>query len=163
GDDHDDAAAGDATTPTSSAATTGATGAPSGASAATPTTSAGSASTTASGPAPSTAAAAGAGDVTFTGPAGTLHAYVAPAAAAQPKGPVLVIPETRGLPDHFRSLSRRFAAEGYTALALDLASRAGGSAAIGDEGKVTAALGGIAAADLVADMGAGIDELQRRA
>jgi carboxymethylenebutenolidase len=171
GDDDDDASGADATSATTTAAasaTTAATAAPATtAAAAAPTTdgaapSTAPASSTASPTAsPSAASAAPAGDVTFDGPAGLLHAHVAPAAA--PKGAVLVIHENRGLTDHFRDLSRRFAAEGYTALALDLASRAGGSAAIGDEGQVGGALGALAAEDLVADMRAGLDELEARA
>jgi carboxymethylenebutenolidase len=167
GDDDDDSAADEAstsaaaaTTATATAATTAAT--TSATTVATTATTAPAGSSSGGSSAPTAASnVADAGDVTFPGPAGLLHAYVAP--AATPKGAVLVIHENRGLTDHFRDLSRRFAGEGYTALALDLASRAGGSVAIGDEGQVTAALGAIVAGDLVADMQAGLDELTRRA
>lgn len=99
--------------------------------------------------------------VTFTGPGGQL--FGAFAAAPNAKGAVLIIHENRGLTAHFKALPNRFVAAGYSALALDLASRQGGSDAIGDEGKVTAALGAIPGDQLVADMKAGLDELAKRA
>jgi carboxymethylenebutenolidase len=145
----DDAAPTTAAGPTTADATA-TTAAPAASDAPTTTSTGGDATTSSAGP-------GAAGDVTFAGPAGTLFGYAAP--ASSPRGAVLLIHENRGLTEHFRDLSRRFAAEGYTALALDLASRAGGSAAIGDEGQVTAALGAIAAEDLVADMRAGLDHL----
>jgi carboxymethylenebutenolidase len=99
--------------------------------------------------------------IMFPGPAGTLQGRFA---AAEPaRGGVLIIHENRGLTAHFKALPNRFAASGYSALAIDLLSRQGGTDAIGDEGRVTAALGATPAADLVADLRAGVDELQRRA
>jgi carboxymethylenebutenolidase len=64
------------------------------------------------------------------------------------------------LTDHIRSLPPRFANDGYTALAIDLLSEEGGTAAAGDN-----ALGALGAAGedrLVADLRAGLDELERR-
>jgi carboxymethylenebutenolidase len=98
--------------------------------------------------------------VTFPGPAGTLQGRFA--AADQPRGAVLIIHENRGLTAHFKALPNRFATSGYSALAIDLLSRQGGTDAIGDEGAVTAALGAAEAEDLVADLRAGVDELARR-
>ena len=54
------------------------------------------------------------------------------AAAATPRGAVLVIHENRGLTDHIRSVAGRFAASGYSALAIDLLSAEGGTASFGD-------------------------------
>jgi carboxymethylenebutenolidase len=100
--------------------------------------------------------------VTFPGPEGrTLQgAY---AAADQPKGAVLVIHENRGLNDHIRSVAGRLAASGYPALAIDLLSAEGGTAAVGDEAAAMAALSGAPPERFVADMRAGLDELERRA
>ena len=98
-------------------------------------------------------------DITFDGPRGEL--FGAWAAAAEPRGAVLVIHENRGLTDHIRSLPPRFAADGYSALAVDLLSEEGGTAAVG-EGGATAALGQASEERLVADLRAGIDELERR-
>jgi carboxymethylenebutenolidase len=84
------------------------------------------------------------------------------AKASDPKGAVLVIHENRGLTDHIRSIPPRFARDGYSALAIDLLSEEGGTAAVGGEGEATASLGQAAPERLIADLRAGIDELQRR-
>ncbi|MFO1186184.1 MAG: dienelactone hydrolase family protein [Alphaproteobacteria bacterium] len=101
--------------------------------------------------------------VTFGGQAGQLFGAYATPASPKPKGAVLLIHENRGLTAHFKALPNRFAAAGYAALAVDLASRKGGTDAIGDEGQVTAALGAIPADQLVADMRSALDELAKRA
>jgi carboxymethylenebutenolidase len=111
--------------------------------------------TTTAGAAPATAEA-----VTFTGPNGELQG--AWAAAPKPKGTVLVIHENRGLTDHIRSLPPRFAGDGYSALAIDLLSQEGGTAAVGGEAEAIAALGQAPADRLIADLRAGIAELERR-
>jgi carboxymethylenebutenolidase len=105
---------------------------------------------------------AGASEViTFPGPAGALQG--AWAAAAQPQGAVLVIHENRGLTSHFLALPGRLAADGYSALAVDLLSREGGTASFSDPAQATAALAAASVERLVADLFAGIDELERRA
>lgn len=144
--------------PTSTAGATTSTGAASTTSAATSTTAA-----------PSTTASAGAravlsvaaddpavrgGDVTFPGPAGTVLGYLArPASGGGTRAGVLVVHENRGLTDHIRDVTRRLAKAGHLALAVDLASRAGGTAKAGDG--VTAALTNGSPADRVADLDAG--------
>jgi carboxymethylenebutenolidase len=98
--------------------------------------------------------------ITFRGPRGTLQgAY---AAARRPRGSVLVIHENRGLTDHIRQVAGRFAADGLTALALDLLSEEGGTAKVGDEAQVAAALSQIDPARFDADMKAAVSELRRR-
>ncbi|MET9337429.1 dienelactone hydrolase family protein [Nonomuraea sp. NPDC003804] len=99
--------------------------------------------------------------VTFPGPEGvTLQG--AWAQARQPKGAVLVIHENRGLTDHIRSVAGRLAASGYSALALDLLSREGGTASFSDTAQVTAKLGEIPPERFVADMKAALTELSKR-
>jgi len=98
--------------------------------------------------------------VRFPGPNGELQG--AWAAAARPKGAVLVIHENRGLTDHIRSIPPRFAADGYSALAVDLLSEEGGTAALGGDAQAIGALGAAPAERMIADLRAGIDELQRR-
>jgi carboxymethylenebutenolidase len=99
--------------------------------------------------------------ITFPGPNGrTLMAAWAP--AERPRGGVLVIHENRGLTDHIRSVAGRFAASGYSALAIDLLSEEGGTAAFPDEGAVAAALAAIPAERFAEDMMAGVTELGRR-
>ena len=64
--------------------------------------------------------------ITFPGPTARLAAW---APAERPRGGILVIHENRGLTDHIRSVAGRLAAGGYSALALDLLSEEGGTAA----------------------------------
>jgi carboxymethylenebutenolidase len=124
-------------------------------------------------PAP-TAASSGAGSgpagpaplatqaITWAGPEGrTLQG--AWAAAATPRGAVLVIHENRGLTDHIRSVAGRLAASGYSALAIDLLSAEGGTAKFTDPAQATAALNAAPPGRFMADLKAGIDELARRA
>jgi carboxymethylenebutenolidase len=66
-------------------------------------------------------------NVTFEGKAGPVSGYlVRPVKAGQYPG-LLVIHENRGLDDHVRDVTRRFAKEGYVALAPDFLSRQGGT------------------------------------
>ena len=91
-----------------------------------PRRTAASTSTTAPGTIPPPAAV-----VRFGGPNGELQGAWAP--AERPKGSVLVIHENRGLTDHIRTIPPRFAADGFSALAIDLLSEEGGTAALGGD------------------------------
>jgi carboxymethylenebutenolidase len=104
---------------------------------------------------------AGGEEIRFPGPNGELIGVLA--TASQPRGAVLVIHENRGLTDHIRSIPARLAADGYTALAIDLLSEEGGTAGLPSEGDATAALGSAPPELLIADLGAGLDELERQA
>ncbi len=98
-------------------------------------------------------------EITFPGPQGDLIGVYS---AAEPaKGAVLVIHENRGLTPHIRAIPPRLAADGYSALAIDLLSAEGGTAGM-SEGDAQAALGNAPTERLVADMLAGLDELERR-
>ncbi len=110
-----------------------------------------------------TAASAGATgeEITFAGPDGELIGVLAE--ADSPRGAVLVIHENRGLTPHIRSIPPRLAADGYTALAIDLLSEEGGTASLPSEGDATAALGNAPVERMIADLRAGLDELERRA
>jgi carboxymethylenebutenolidase len=98
--------------------------------------------------------------ITFAGPRVPLMA--AWAAAANPRGGVLVVHENRGLNEHIRRVAGRLAASGYSALALDLLSEEGGTGAFPGEAEVAAALAQIPPERFVADMKAGVTELKRR-
>jgi carboxymethylenebutenolidase len=100
--------------------------------------------------------------ITFAGPRGALMAAWAPAVGKR-RGAVLVIHENRGLVDHIRNVAGRFAASGYSALALDLLSEEGGTAALADEAAVGAALNAAPPERFDADMKAAVTELRRRA
>jgi carboxymethylenebutenolidase len=115
----------------------------------------------AAGASPGGSAAPVAGEaITFAGPRGELQGFFAP--AADPAGAILVIHENRGLTDHIRSVATRLAGDGFAALAIDLLSEEGGTAALGDPGNVPAALAAASDERLVADMRAGLDELESR-
>ena len=103
---------------------------------------------------------AGGDAITFPGPTVELQGFFV--AAGAPKGAMLVIHENRGLNDHIRSVASRLAADGYSALAIDLLSEEGGSDALA-QGDVQAALSRASTERLVGDMKAGLDELERRA
>ena len=105
--------------------------------------------------------AAGGEEIQFPGPRGELIGVVATASPAQ--GAVLVIHENRGLTDHIRSIPARLADDGYTALAIDLLSEEGGTASLPSGGDATAALGSAPPERLIADLRAGLDELERQA
>ena len=75
---------------------------------------------------------------------------------------MLVIHENRGLTPHFPTVVNRLAGDGYAALAVDLLSSQGGTAAVTDPAQVQAALGGAPPEQLVADLRAGLDELAKR-
>jgi carboxymethylenebutenolidase len=112
-------------------------------------------------PTPAATGAVATQEITFPGPSGrTLMG--AWAAAAQPKGGVLVIHENRGLTDHIRSVAGRFAGAGFSALALDLLSEEGGTASLGGDGEATAALNAAPESRFVADMKAALTELAKR-
>ncbi len=111
---------------------------------------------------PRTAAAADATTpITFRGPGGR-KLMGAWARAPKPRGGVLVVHENRGLTDHIRSVASRFAASGYSALAIDLLSEEGGTGSFADEAAAMAALYGVPTSRFVADMKAGVSELRRR-
>jgi len=83
-------------------------------------------------------------DITFAGKDGAMiMAYQArPKSATGPTALVLVCHENRGLTEHIRDVARRFAKEGYTACAVDLVSRQGGTARITDPNQFSALLTG---------------------
>jgi carboxymethylenebutenolidase len=98
--------------------------------------------------------------VTFAGPAGELQG--AWAEASDPQGAVLVIHENRGLTPHFVDLVGRFAGASYSALCVDLLSAQGGTGSLGDPAAAPTALANTPPEQLVADLRAGIDELEKR-
>jgi carboxymethylenebutenolidase len=69
-------------------------------------------------------------------PSGTNGATAASPAASAAAPLVLICHENRGLTDHIRDVTRRWAVEGYVACAVDLLSREGGTAAIADPSEV---------------------------
>jgi len=64
-------------------------------------------------------------DVTYERAGVALRAHAAWADEAGRRPGVIVVPDVRGLSEHYRDVARRFAAEGFFALAVDLYSREG--------------------------------------
>jgi carboxymethylenebutenolidase len=99
----------------------------------------------------------------FPGPRGQLQGVFSSGNEPTKPGAVLVIHENRGLTDHIKSVVGRLAVNGYAALAVDLLSEEGGTAAVGDEGAAQAALANAPEERLLADMKGALDELEKRA
>ena len=76
---------------------------------------------------------------------------------------MLVIHENRGLTDHIRTIPTASRPTATPRSAIDLLSEEGGTASLPTEGDATAALGNAPAERMIADLRAGLDELQRRA
>lgn len=69
---------------------------------------------------------------------------------------VLVIHENRGLNEHTRDVARRFAAEGFVALATDALSRKGGTDKMKTPDEARTAMSTISAEDAIADLKSGL-------
>jgi len=67
------------------------------------------------------------GPVSFNSQGDDISAYLASPVEAGRYAAILVCHENRGLNDHIKDVARRFAKEGYMALAVDLLSREGGA------------------------------------
>ncbi len=76
---------------------------------------------------------------------------------------VLVIHENRGLNEHIRDVARRFAMEGFLALAPDLLSRVGGTGKMGSVSDATAAIGMLPIYEVFEDLKMGFKFLQSHA
>lgn len=74
---------------------------------------------------------------------------------------VIVIHENRGLNDHIRDVARRFAAEGFVALAPDLLSRKGGTGGFPSPDAARDAIMALPAEDAVKDLKAGLTYLDK--
>lgn len=97
-----------------------------------------------------------ASDVTFPNGDQQVRGYLA-APSGEGKFPgVLVIHENRGLNEHTRDVARRFAAQGFVALAPDGLSRRGGTGAMKTPDEARAAIGTITLEESLADLEAGL-------
>ena len=88
-------------------------------------------------------------NVEFPAGGDQVAAYLARPAEGESHAAILVCHENRGLVEHIRDVTRRFAKAGYVALALDLLSREGGTAAF-DRDALTSAGAARHVADFVA-------------
>ncbi|MGH7812969.1 MAG: dienelactone hydrolase family protein [Candidatus Binataceae bacterium] len=90
-------------------------------------------------------------EVSYRGPACTIAAFVAEPAGNQPGPAVIVVQEWWGLNDHIRDVAKRFAREGYVAIAPDLYSRQGHQVAT-DPNTAARLMGGLQKEDGIADL-----------
>lgn len=101
-----------------------------------------------------------AGPVEFNSESGTIMGYLARPSQGGPNPGVLVIHENRGLLPHFPDVTRRLALEGYTAFAVDLLSRRGGTGTFADTDQMRDALREIPQEQFTEDLNASVDYLQ---
>ncbi len=73
-------------------------------------------------------------EVKYTGKAGTLFGYVSRPKGSGPHPAIIIIHASRGLSNHIQDVARRFAKEGYVALATDNFSRVGGTKKVAGKG-----------------------------
>jgi carboxymethylenebutenolidase len=104
-------------------------------------------------------AAVQAGDVTFASQGTDITGYLARPAGDGKYPVVLIAHENRGLTPHIQDVARRYAKEGYVALALDLLSREGGTASR-DRDEIPGLLTGAGAERHVGDFQAAYDYVQ---
>lgn len=97
--------------------------------------------------------------VTFPSQGDEIMGYLAQPAGEGVYPAILVCHENRGLNPHIEDVARRFAKEGYVALAIDLLSREGGTAAH-DRDEVPGLLSNAPAERHVGDFAAGLEYLQ---
>ncbi len=76
---------------------------------------------------------------------------------------VIVIHENRGLNEHTRDVARRFASEGFVALAPDALARKGGTASMKTPDEARTAIGTLSAEETIADLKAALSFLDAHA
>jgi len=96
----------------------------------------------------------------FDGNGGKLLGYLSRPALPGPHPAIVVVHENRGLLPNFEDLTRRFAREGYVALAVDMLSREGGAAAFADSAAMLTALRSVPTDQVVGDGNAAVSFLQ---
>jgi carboxymethylenebutenolidase len=100
-------------------------------------------------------------ELTFTRDGVPLHGYGAWPEHGRALPGLVVIPDVRGLTDHYRDIARRFAAEGLFALAVDLYCREG-APDLPDMPSVFAWIRQLPDPRVLADLGAAVQYLQSR-
>lgn len=90
-----------------------------------------------------------------------IRGYAAWPRGADPVPGLVVVPDVRGLSDHYRDVARRFAAEGFATFAIDLYSREG-APDLADMPSVFRWMAGLPDARILADLGAAVAMLAAR-
>jgi carboxymethylenebutenolidase len=100
-------------------------------------------------------------EVSYPGKACTIKAYVAEPPDGGPKPAVIVVQEWWGLNENIRDIARRFAREGYVAVAPDLYSRQGHRVA-SDPNTAAQLMGGLSKEDGIEDLKTTISWIRER-
>jgi carboxymethylenebutenolidase len=100
-------------------------------------------------------------DVTYERAGTPLKAYAAWPSAPRRLPGLVLIPDVRGLAEHYRDVARRFAGEGFFTLAVDLYSREG-APELPDMAAVFRWIRQLPDPRVLADVGAGVGYLARR-
>ena len=98
-------------------------------------------------------------EISLTSQGDKIMAYLARPASGGTSAGLLVCHENRGLVAHIKDVARRFAKEGYVALAIDLLSREGGTDSL-DREQIPGLLSNAPAERHVGDFAAGLRYLQ---
>jgi carboxymethylenebutenolidase len=101
-------------------------------------------------------------EVEVPGEAGSIGGYLARPSSEGPFAAILLIHENRGLTEHIRDVTRRFAKVGYVGLAPDLLSRVGGTAQFTDEADTTAAIAELDQEGVISDLKSSVTWLEEQ-
>ena len=111
-------------------------------------------------PAPTGGDSIEAGPIEFDADGETLLGYLSRPTLPGPHPAIVLVHENQGLLPHFQDVTRRYAREGYVALAVDMLSRQGGADAFADGNEMRAALSRIPQDQVVYDGNAAVKWLQ---
>ena len=100
------------------------------------------------------------GPVDFQAGGDTILGYLSRPTLPGPHPAIVVVHENRGLLPHFEDVTRRFAREGYVALAVDMLSREGGAGSFADPGDMLTSLRSVPTDQVVDDGNAAVRFLQ---
>ena len=101
-----------------------------------------------------------AGPVEFDGNGAKLLGYLSRPTLPGPHPAIVVVHENRGMLPYFEDITRRYAREGYVALAVDMLSREGGAGAFADATAMLSALRSVPTDQVVGDGNAAVSFLQ---
>lgn len=100
--------------------------------------------------------------VQFPGNAGNVSAYISRPKDGKNLGTVIVIHENRGLINHIKDVARRFAKDGFAAIAVDCMGRIGGSDQYNGSDAATEAIKKVTGAMVVEDLTAALNYIKKQ-
>jgi carboxymethylenebutenolidase len=106
--------------------------------------------------------AGGSVSITFPSQAVPVKAYEVKPSGGGPFPALIVIHENRGLTEHIKDVARRFAKQGYVALAVDLLSRVGGREAFPTDDAAVTAITALSQDGVIQDLNSAFDYVKGR-